>query len=144
MKYYYHITAKENIQSIINDGLRANEDGDIFVFQNATIYYETAIVSDGEVIEGIAKTTVADSICFNQLFITDKCVILKIDPRGIDNLEEDIVAEVPSYLHKQWIARQAVIKPEFFTLKSFTPKPLKMVVVTNKYSINEHRVAGDS
>ncbi len=134
-KYYYHITSKENLQSILNNGLQANEDGEIFVFQNCTYQYETAIIRDGVVTEGIAKTTVADDICRNQLFLLDKCVILKIDSRGIEHLDEDVVAEIPSHLHKQWIVKQAVIKPTYISYKYFTAKPLKMVTVTNEYKV---------
>ena len=132
-KYYYHLTAKENLQSILNDGLKANEDGDIFVFVNGTIYNPNGCLIDKDKKEakiGLTKQTVADQICMNQIFMFGKCVMLKIDSRGIDGeLVEDVVAEIPSYLHKQWIAKQAVIQPKWLSFKYFKPRAAKMLIV---------------
>ena len=132
-KYYYHLTSTKNLQSILNEGLRANEDGDIYLFINGTIYNQYGCIIDKdkkEVKIGLTRQTVADQICMNQIFKFDKCVMLKIDSRGIDGeLVEDVVAEIPSYLHKQWIAKQAVIQPKWLSFKYFQPRAAKMLIV---------------
>lgn len=132
-KYYYHVTKKENLQSILNEGLKANEDGDIFLFINSTVYNPYGCIIDRDKKEaklGVTKQTVADLICFYQICEFDKCVMLKIDSRGIDSeLVEDVVAEKPSYLHKQWIAKQAVIQPKWLSFKYYKPRQEEMLIV---------------
>lgn len=132
-KYYYHLTSTKNLQSILNEGLRANEDGDIYLFINGTIYNQYGCLIDKDKKEakiGLTKQTVADHICMNQIFKFDKCVMLKIDSRGIDGeLVEDVVAEAPSYLHKQWIAKQSVIQSKWLSFKYFKPRAAKMLTV---------------
>ena len=132
-KYYYHLTSTKNLQSILNEGLRANEDGNIFLFVNGTIYNPFGSVIDTKKKEakfGLTRQTVADQICMNQIFMFGKCVMLQIDSRGIDGeLVEDVVAEIPSYLHKQWIVKQAVIQPKWLSFKYFKPRQPKMLIV---------------
>ena len=31
-EYYYHVTSKDNLGSILANGLKANENGDIFLY----------------------------------------------------------------------------------------------------------------
>lgn len=132
-KYYYHLTSTKNLQSILKDGLRANEDGDIFIFINGTIYNQYGCIIDKDKKEakiGLTKQTVADHICINQIFKFNEFVMLKIDSRGISGeLVEDVVGEIPSYLHKQWIAKQSVIKPEWLSFKYYKPRPEEMLIV---------------
>lgn len=132
-KYYYHVTKIDNLQSILNEGLKANEDGEIYLFVNGTIYNQYGAIIDKDKKEakvGVTMQTVADCICMNQIFEYDKCVMLKVDSRGIDGeLVEDVVAELPSNLHKQWIVKQAVIKPKWLSYKYFKPRAAKMLKI---------------
>jgi hypothetical protein len=95
---YYHISKpdKKTIISILSNGLKANEDGEIFLFENKSIS-----------IFGI-KNYVADQIAQNQVFLK-KYSMFEIDSEGL-NIEaiNDNVAEVSSQY--QWIARQPVIE----------------------------------
>lgn len=141
-KYYYHLTAKENLQSILEKGLLANEEGDIFVFENCTIFNPFGCEIDYSkktATCGVTVTTVADHICNNQIFIKEECVMFKVHYRGIEreNFTEDKVGELPSYLHKQWIAKQQVIEPKWLTYEYFTPKRERMFRVEKVCDISK-------
>ncbi len=95
---YYHISKpdKKTIISILSNGLKANEDGEIFLFENKSIsFYGT-------------KNYVADQIAQNQVFLK-KYSMFEIDSEGL-NIEviNDNVGEFSSQC--QWIARQPVIE----------------------------------
>ena len=139
-KFYYHVTCKENLQSILTDGLKANEDGDIFLFDNATIFNPYGCLIDREVMKatyGVTVMTVADHICNYQIFIHNECVMIKVDSRGIDKKKfvEDKVAELPSHLHKQWIAKQQVIEPKWLTYEYYKPHQEQMFIEEGKCDI---------
>jgi hypothetical protein len=70
-KYFCHATDVENVQSIIDNGLRANEDGDIFVFEPCRFKMYGEIFFVGDVI--------ADG----QLFLRDKYAIFYIKKKDV-------------------------------------------------------------
>lgn len=83
--YYCHITRRENLYSIAKEGLKANGNGEIFVYVDTAIKYG----------EHGKPFNVGDSIALNQLFIYDKeYLVFFIDKNDItgevvnDNVEE--------------------------------------------------------
>ncbi len=112
---YYHISDIKNIDSIIEKGLLADEDGNIFLFINDSIE-ELGIARNkqGKLCMGIKKRSVSDDIALNQLFLTEYA-LFEVSVKGIDEkLENDNVEELASVYHR--IARQQQIKPEFIKL----------------------------
>ena len=93
---YYHITAKENLPKILKEGLKANEEGEIFLFENKSIRVNSVV------------NTVADCIAHNQVFL-EQYVMFEIANEGITSeLINDNVGELTSSL--QWIAKQPLIE----------------------------------
>jgi len=103
-KKYYHITDVKNKTSILKNGLRANEEGFIFLFENvSTINRDTNI-----------QNTVSDMIAANQLSL-EEYAMFEIDSKGInENLLKDEVAEFSA--KNQFIAKQENIAPQFINL----------------------------
>lgn len=122
MNKLYHITTPDNLDSILENGLVANgngevnsglsEDGYIYLFENKS--YRHPIT--GQVI------AVADAIALNQLFTTDY-VMLEIDTDGIKGeLEHDNVGEFSSFA--QWKVKQDKIGTEYLDVYgTYTAKP---------------------
>ena len=99
---YYHITDKKNLSTILKEGLKANEEGDIFIFENKSIVFNSVV------------NTVADCIAHNQIFL-DEYVMIEIAFEGITSeVINDNVAELSSAL--QWIVRQPLIEPKYLSL----------------------------
>ena len=112
---YYHISDIKNIDSIIEKGLLADEDGNIFLFINDSIE-EPGIARNkqGKLCMGMKRRSVSDDIALNQLFLTEYA-LFEVSVKGIDEkLENDNVEELASVYHR--IARQQQIKPEFIKL----------------------------
>lgn len=96
---FYHITNKENAKKIISKGLKSNEMGQIFLFENKSIQFNNVI------------NTVADCIAKNQIFI-DEYFMFEVDSKGFDTeLINDNVGEMSA--HYQWILNQSILKPNF-------------------------------
>lgn len=114
-KYFYHITAPENIESILLYGLRANEEGDIFLFENKSIgSVGVGLNGEGKLCFGTIRTLIADRIALNQIGLT-KYAMFEVSSDGIEgDLINDNVAELSSPF--QWIAKQETIAPEFLDL----------------------------
>lgn len=116
-KYYCHITRKENVESILKNGLRANEDGEIFVYDDVMLQH----FGEKE------PYYIGDSIAINQLGIYDeKYAVFFIDKKDIKGeVKSDNVAEFTAPW--QHIIKQMKIEPFFFS-----------------YTINEmlHPIAG--
>jgi len=112
---YYHISDIKNIDSIIEKGLLADEDGNIFLFINESID-EPGIARNkqGKLCMGMKRRSVSDDIALNQLFLKEYA-LFEISAKGIEGkLKNDNVAELASVYHR--IARQQQIKPEFIKL----------------------------
>ncbi len=98
-KKYYHITSIENMESILQNGIKANNEGHIFLFENKSIQLNGVI------------NTIADCIAFNQIFI-DKYAMFEIKPAGLKSgLINDNVGEFSS--KQQWILEQNLIEPKY-------------------------------
>jgi hypothetical protein len=101
---YYHIVKfdRKIIASILKDGLKANEDGEIFLFENKSIQ-----------INGV-KNFISDHIACNQIFV-DEYVMFEIDSEGFNtDLIPDNVAEFAAKW--QWILKQHIIEPRFIEI----------------------------
>jgi hypothetical protein len=112
---YYHISDIKNIDSIIEKGLLADEDGNIFLFINESID-EPGIARNkqGKLCMGMKRRSVSDDIALNQLFLKEYA-LFEISAKGIEGkLKNDNVEELASIYHR--IARQQQIKPEFIKL----------------------------
>lgn len=116
---YYHITAPKNIDSILENGLRANADGDIFLFENKSIIRPYSIFIDenrewkmDESKKSIAL--VADIIAMGQVFL-DEYAMFEVAREGIDSdmIPDNVAEESKNF---QWIAKQPVISPQFINL----------------------------
>lgn len=95
---YYHITDRDNLSTILKEGLKANEEGNIFLFENKSIVINSV------------ENTVADLIAYNQIFL-EEYVMLEIDLNGITSeIINDNVGELSSSM--QWIINQPLVKPE--------------------------------
>ena len=104
-RYYCHITRKENVQSIFKNGLRANKDGEIFVYDDVMLQQ----IGAGE------PYYIGDSIAINQLGINDeKYAVFFIDKKDIKGeVISDNVAEFAAPW--QHIIKQKKIEPFFFS-----------------------------
>lgn len=99
----YHITNVKNVGSILDKGLMANEDGDIYLFDNVSVMW-----IDGSMI------CVADHIAKNQIF-TDRYAMFEIDTKGIKYpIEQDLCAEWTT--KQQYIVKQKVINKKYINL----------------------------
>lgn len=106
---YYHITRLETCDKILIEGLRCDNEGNIFVFENKSVKVNMGL--------GSVVITAADHIALNQVFIEDECAMLEIDSKGITGeLLPDNVAEATAKL--QWIIKQKNIEPKY--IKVFT------------------------
>ncbi len=81
---YWHVTPVENLKKIVNEGLKLNEHGELFLFD---------------------KKDYAPDIAVNQLFILDYA-LFEITFLQIERLKSDNVAE--STAHAQWIYDQPI------------------------------------
>lgn len=90
---FYYVTTPEAAHSILKDGLKANEEGHIFV---------------------IIDKRFADCIAKTQIFLP-RYALLGIDSKGIKGcIERDGVGEYIAPVHR--IIFQPVIKPRWLTL----------------------------
>lgn len=98
---YYHITKKENAFSIAFEGLKSNENGEIFLFSDWTM---TTRRNNKTVL-------ICDLIAKNQLFL-DEFIIYEINPKGIKGeIKTDNVGELT--FKNQWIIIQNAIPKSY-------------------------------
>lgn len=115
-KLLYHITAKnfENARSILKNGLKCNEEGQIFLFENKSI-----IVNGSSV-----ENCVSDCIAAGQLGVKSYSMF-EIDSKGLySDLIPDEVGEFTAKL--QWYILQEKIEPKYISIlghykTNFTP-----------------------
>jgi hypothetical protein len=122
-KFYYHITDVKNVESILKFGLRANEDGDIFLFENKSIGYPSVIKENGIFYQCDLIDYISDHIARGQLFLK-RYAMFEVSAEGIvGEFINDNVAEYGSQF--QWIAKQQIITPNHITLYGYydTEKP---------------------
>ncbi len=94
----YHVTAPENVESILRDGLRASEDGAVYAIKNPDLAAEIAL---------------------NQSFV-DPYALIRIAPKGITGeLGPDLVAEALAFNSVR--IEQAHVEPRFLSLVRVGP-----------------------
>ncbi len=98
IKKYYHISKNDHevTNSILTNGLRCNDDGHIFIFENIKFSFY-----------GV-ENTVCDHIASNQVFL-DEYSLFEINEKGINNINPDNVGEITAKF--QWIVSQEYINP---------------------------------
>lgn len=106
----YHITDTKNAYSIIHNGLKANENGDVFLFENKSVMkitYKDYI-------------PVADVIAVEQLFL-DKYMMFEVDVRGLE-LSTDDVGELTAsiqYIYRGDISADRITPFGIFDTKEY-------------------------
>lgn len=94
---YYHITEVKNKKSILKNGLKCNEDEEIYLFENKSICWNGVV------------NTIANCIAKNQIFLDD-FIMFEINPIAFETIL--IPDEVGEFSAKyQWILKQKSIKP---------------------------------
>lgn len=114
----YHITDVKNANSIIQNGLRANENGDVFLFDNKSVkkFYHKDYVP------------VSDIIAVEQLFINEY-MMFEVDVNGLE-LQYDEVGEITSrlqYIHNGDIDKDRIIPLGIFDTKDYYDNLIEMV-----------------
>jgi len=116
-KIFWHITEKENLESILKNGIKANEDNEVF------------LLDDREVKDPFHTQSffVSKFVAFNQLFL-DEFVIFGVDVEGLE-LEHDDVAELTApfqYIYKGNISPKRIKGYEFDNTKDLQEEYKKM------------------
>lgn len=91
---YYHLTETENVESVLKEGLLANEEGEIFLFDRLD-----------------ASMHIAANV-----FSNDKMAIMEINAQGIQSeITKDNVAEF--FAEHLFIVKQDKIEPKYVRFK---------------------------
>ena len=94
----YHVTAPENVESILRDGLRAGEDGAVYAIKDPDLAAEIAL---------------------NQSFV-DPYALIRIEPKGITGAAgPDLVAELLAFNSVR--IEQSHVEPRFLSLVRVGP-----------------------
>lgn len=119
---YYHITNIKNEANILKEGLRADSEGQIFLFDKLEIKLH----------HKKGKIFIADHIALNQV-ILEKYLLIRIDSKGITgNILPDNVSEFTA--KHQFILKQDYIKPQY--LKIIEKRTTKNDLVKTLYGID--------
>jgi hypothetical protein len=95
---YYHISPITNVKSILENGLKSNGDGELFIFNYGVMEFK-----------GVKYY--ADELIADRQLGLEEFALFEIHPKGITSqLIRDNVAEITSSL--QWIVKQDVIVPK--------------------------------
>ena len=119
-RYYYHVTPKDNIDQIKKTGLKANEEGHIFVFTNIMI---------------------AEDIAFNQCGL-EEVALFMIDSRGITGkVIKDRVGEFTAAYHRiiiqDKISKRYVRFSSSWTIDLDNPSPWDIYKSKILYGMNK-------
>lgn len=113
--YYYHVTSKENAPKILKEGLKANKDGEIFLF-SPNDFYAQLCIEDYKGQQAIVRRwrAIGNKIAKDECFL-ENYVTLMIDSKGIniEPIADDVAEDTAKY---QWIVKQPVIESKFITL----------------------------
>ena len=119
-KKYYHLTDVANASKILTEGIKANNEGLIFMFENLVICYNGII------------NTVADCIAYNQLYL-EEYAVFEIASLGIyGEIMPDNVGEVSAKF--QHILKQELIEKQFIKLiipqvtTEYTPWDIRQIL----------------
>jgi len=127
---YWHLSPIENKESILKDGLKCNDYGEIFLFLEGTVHDP----------EGLFESRrVSDSIARNQVFC-EEFDIYMISYKGINSeIQNDNVAECTSAL--QFFIKQEKILPQFIwhkkrrSIKNKKVGGLRKKIIPNEFII---------
>lgn len=101
-KLLYHISDVDNISSILESGLKLNEDGEIFLFEDVNFLNLWTDFEEGKVY--LVEQRVANNIALNQIGLANYAMF-EINVDGL-TLEPDNVAEITA--RHQYICREAI------------------------------------
>jgi hypothetical protein len=111
-KIFWHITKKENLENIKKNGIKANEDNEVFLLDDSEIQHPFHTQS----------FFVSKFVAFNQLFLNE-FVIIAVDVEGLE-LEPDDVAE-------------STAKYQYIYKGDIKPNRLKGYMYDNTYDLQE-------
>ena len=116
---YYHITAIKNIDAILCSGLKANDEGKIFFFENIQLILRGSIF------------WIRDHIAVAQVFLFTEYALFEIDSKGFNSkLINDNCRELPEKW--QWFLKQKRIEPKHIRIigiyKRKLPSPVNNVL----------------
>ena len=126
--YYYHITDPNNALNIMQEGLRANDSGLIFLFENKGIALKfNPIEENGKLVRRMLMRHVSDDIAINQIGLNEY-VMFQISAEGITS--ELIPDDVDEYgAIYQWKVKQNAIEPQYIEVCGlFRTDPGKLVI----------------
>lgn len=115
MMYYkgkrllYHITPKENVKSILKNGLLANDQNDVFLFENYLVKWHNG-----------KEVYVDEIIAANQLCLTEFALFF-VNADGLELIKDD-VAELTAefqYIHKGNVAKERLIAYQYGNIDNF-------------------------
>ncbi|MBQ3354287.1 MAG: hypothetical protein IJL04_01025 [Bacteroidales bacterium] len=124
LNFYYHVTPVENIESIKKNGLKANEEGGIYLFSPAFMRIPSPVLKSENSKEfelGWALDDTANNIARNQIlrvfngeiYSLGEYAIFEINSAGITGeLSQDEVAEL-FHIYQYVVTKQEKIDPEF-------------------------------
>ena len=106
-KRLYHISAPENIPTIMENGLKCDDDGFVYLFENKSIMNnKTGVVN-----------LVSDCIANGQVFL-DEYAMIEVSCNGIhEEIEPDNVGEFSAGC--QWRVKQDVIPAKYLSVYGF-------------------------
>ena len=111
---YYHITDVKNFDSILSNGLLANDEGNIYLFENKSIVgYGIGYDGAGKLGYGKVQQYISDKIATSQLGLTE-FAMFEISDLDCEQLINDDVAE--SSAACQWILHAQKIEPSHISL----------------------------
>jgi hypothetical protein len=111
-KIFWHITKKENLENIKKNGIKANEDNEVFLLDDSEIQHPFHTQS----------FFVSKFVALNQLFLNE-FVIIAVDVEGLE-LEPDDVAELTA-------------KYQYIYKGDIKPNRLKGYMYDNTYDLQE-------
>ena len=105
-KYMYHLTDADNLENILENGLKPSNTDMMPCSKPNRIY----LLSTN-------KRYVTCMVALNQLFLHKKKVArIEIPIKKCNGLRKDIIGEMPSHLGYQWYCKNKIIKPQLFYL----------------------------
>lgn len=139
IKCFYHITPLENIESIKENGLKTNEDGELFLFEGCDICHPFChIKKDGTYKMENHWVPIDRLIATNQLFLRKYAVFaVMLDENETAQLEKDEVAE--STAGDQYIYRNDIPKSKVWVWKTVEIKDTQSWNIWNKKYVTENK-----
>ena len=110
-KIFWHISKKENLESILKNGIKANEDNEVFLLDEKEVTIKCKFDK---------PFLVSKFVALNQLFL-DEFVIFAVDVEGLA-LKPDDVAELTApfqYIYKGNISPKRIKGYEFDTTEDY-------------------------